>query len=112
MSKEKMDAYKEAKKNRKANIEKEKKAQKFDKVFWRVVLGVVAAGLIALLTISLINVFRDTTDYSGYTETEYILLDENNIQGTAESEDEETSEASGDDTTEGTEGTEAENKTE
>ena len=55
MSQEKVDRYKEYKKNRKENLEKEKKAAKRSSLIWKIALGVLALGLLVALGITVYN---------------------------------------------------------
>ena len=55
MSQEKVDRYKEYKKNRKENLEKEKKAAQRTSLIWKIVLGVLALALAVALGITVYN---------------------------------------------------------
>ncbi len=55
MSQEKVDKYKEFKKNRKENIEKEKRQQKRTSLIWKIVACVLALGVVAALGITIYN---------------------------------------------------------
>ena len=55
MSQEKVDRYKEYKKNRKENLAKEKKEAQRRSLIWKIVLGVLALALLVALGITAYN---------------------------------------------------------
>jgi hypothetical protein len=87
MSQKKMDAYKEAKKNRKENIAKEKRQKKAQKILWTVIPIVLAAAVLAAIVITVINVVKASQpDYSAYTQTGLVIDDDSNMKGTTTAE--------------------------
>ena len=58
MSQEKVDRYKEYKKNRRDIIEKEKKQKQRSALLWKVLGAVLALGIVAALGITLFNAIR------------------------------------------------------
>ena len=88
MSQQKVDKYKEFKKNRKEELEKERKSKKRTETIWKVVGLVVAAGLVVALAITGINSFRNWKQAQPiYTRDELIIGD---IAGISETEAETT----------------------
>ena len=55
MSQEKVDRYKEYKKNRKEQLEKEKRQQKRNSLLWKIVAGVLALAVVVALGITVYN---------------------------------------------------------
>ena len=91
MSQQKVDKYKEFKKNRKEELEKERKSKKRTETIWKVVGLVVAAGLVVALAITGINSFRNWKQAQPiYTRDELIIGD---IAGISETEEETTTAA-------------------
>ena len=87
MSQKKMDAYKEAKKNRKETIAKEKRQKKAQKILWTVIPIVLAAAVLAAIVITVINVVKaNQPDYSAYTQTNLVIDDDTNMKGTTTAE--------------------------
>ena len=87
MSQKKMEAYKEAKKNRKENIAKEKRQNKAQKILWTVIPIVLAAAVLAAIVITVINVVKaNQPDYSAYTQTNLVIDDDSNMKGTTTAE--------------------------
>ena len=83
MSQQKMDAYKEAKKNRKEIIAKEKRQKKAQKILWTVIPFILAAAVLAAVVITVINVIKaNQPDYSAYTQTALVIDDDSNMKGT------------------------------
>ena len=83
MSQQKMDAYKEAKKNRKEIIAKEKRQKKAQKILWTVIPIILAAAVLAAVVITVINVIKaNQPDYSAYTQTALVIDDDSNMKGT------------------------------
>lgn len=76
MSQEKVDKYKEYKKNRKDIIEKEQKAQKRSKLIGTVVGVVLGAALVAALVITGVNSYKAKKEARPvYDRDSYILAD-------------------------------------
>ena len=94
MSQQKMDQYKEFKKNRKEILQKEKRGQKIRKWIGIGISGLVALGLVAALVITGVNEFTKWKNARPqYERTEYVVGD---VAGVLESEtetEEETGEA-------------------
>lgn len=91
MSQKKVDAYKESKKNRKEEVQKEKRAKKIRAIVGWAILVAVIAGLIVGLVFTFKNCTTQTDD--GYTVTEQVIVDLVDIEGTGtESESEEPTE--------------------
>ena len=83
MSQQKMDAYKEAKKNRKETIAKEKRQKKVQKILWTIIPIVLAAAILVAIVITVINIVKASQpDYSAYTETGLVIDDDSNMKGT------------------------------
>ena len=88
MSQQKVDKYKEFKKNRKEELEKERKAKKRTELIWKIVGLVLAAGLVVALAITGINAFRNWKQAQPiYTRDSLIIGD---IAGISETEAETT----------------------
>ena len=60
MSQEKVDRYKEYKKNRKDIIEKEKKQKQRSTLLWKILGAVLALGIVAALGITVYNAIRNS----------------------------------------------------
>ena len=92
MSQEKVDRYKEYKKNRKENLEKEKKATKRRQLIWKIVGCVVALALVVALGITIYNAVSTRIQARpDYDRTEFIVADVAGIYATeAETEAETT----------------------
>ncbi len=91
MSQQKVDKYKEFKKNRKEELEKERKSKKRTETIWKVVGLVVAAGLVVALAITGWNSFSNWKQAQPiYTRDELIIGD---IAGISETEEETTTAA-------------------
>lgn len=87
MSQKKMEAYKEAKKNRKETIAKEKRQKQAQKILWTVIPIVLAAAVLAAIVITVINVVKaNQPDYSAYTQTNLVIDDDSNMKGTTTAE--------------------------
>ena len=87
MSQQKMEAYKEAKKNRKETIAKEKRQKKIQKILWTVIPIVLAAAVLAAIAITVINVVKaNKPDYSAFTGSALIIDDDSNMKGTTTAE--------------------------
>ena len=83
MSQKKRDAYKEAKKNRKETIAKEKRHKKTQKILWTVIPLVIAAAVLVAVVITVINIVKaNIPNYSDYTPTALVLDDDSNMKGT------------------------------
>ncbi|MBR4165144.1 MAG: hypothetical protein IKR43_02770 [Lachnospiraceae bacterium] len=83
MSQKKMDAYKEAKKNRKETIAKEKRQKKAQKILWTVIPIVLAAAVLTAVVITVVNIVKaNQPDYSAFTESALIIDDDSNMKGT------------------------------
>ena len=84
MSQKKMEAYKEAKKNRKETIAKEKRQKKAQKILWTVIPIVLAAAALVAIVITVINIVKaNQPDYSAYTDTAFIIDDDSSMKGTS-----------------------------
>ena len=91
MSQAKVDKYKEFKKNRKEELEKERKAKKRTTLIWKSVGLVLAAGLVVALAVTGWNAYDNWKQAQPiYTRDELIIGD---IAGIAETEEETTPEA-------------------
>ncbi|MBR3436943.1 MAG: hypothetical protein IKG97_04230 [Lachnospiraceae bacterium] len=87
MSQQKMDAYKEAKKNRKEIIAKEKRQKKAQKILWTVIPIILAAAVLVAVAITIVNVIKASQpDNSAYTQTELIIDDDSSMKGTTTAE--------------------------
>ena len=83
MSQKKMEAYKEAKKNRKEIIAKEKREKKLQKILWTLIPIVLAAAALAAIAITVVNIVRENQpDYSVFTQTAAVIDDDSNMNGT------------------------------
>ncbi|MBQ6293118.1 MAG: hypothetical protein IJK77_04530 [Lachnospiraceae bacterium] len=88
MSQQKVDKYKEFKKNRKEELEKERKAKKRTELIWKIVGLVLAAGLVVALAITGINAWSNWKQAQPvYTRDSLIIGD---IAGISETEEETT----------------------
>ncbi len=86
MSQQKMEQYREFKKNRKEILEKQKRGQKIRKWIGIGIAGLVALGLVVALVITGINeITRSVQARPQYERTEYVLAD---AAGVLESETE------------------------
>lgn len=104
MSQQKVDKYKEFKKNRKEELEKERKSKKRTELIWKIVGLVLAAGLVVALAITGINAWSNWKQAQPiYTRDELIIGD---IAGISETEAE-TTEAAPESTEAPAESTEA-----
>lgn len=88
MSQKKVDAYKESKKNRKAEVAKEKRQKKLGKVLFIVILVAAIIGLGVALFFTFRNTFSNVDD--AFKATDYLLPDYANIESTATEEEEST----------------------
>ncbi|MBP5224946.1 MAG: hypothetical protein J6Z38_05125 [Lachnospiraceae bacterium] len=85
MSQKKVDAYKEAKKTRKEDLAKEKKAKQLRRIIGWVVLALAVVALGIGLYITVKNIREKTAeDNSAYQVSDYELEDYANIAGTTE----------------------------
>ena len=76
MSQAKVDKYKEFKKNRKEELEKEKKAQQRTALIWKCVAIVLALGILVALGITIYNDIKARIDARpDYNREEMILQD-------------------------------------
>ena len=76
MSQAKVDKYKEYKKNRKEELEKEKKLKQRNALIWKLVGIVLALGLLVALGITAYNVIRERVQARpDYNREEMILED-------------------------------------
>ena len=76
MSQAKVDKYKEFKKNRKEELEKEKKAKQRSSMIWKVVAIVLALGLLVALGITAYNTIRTRIQARpDYNREELVLQD-------------------------------------
>jgi flagellar basal body-associated protein FliL len=83
MSQKKMEAYKEAKKNRKETIAKEKRQKKAQKILWTVIPIVLALAALVAIAITVVNIVKaNQPDYSAFTESALIIDDDSNMKGT------------------------------
>ena len=86
MSQQKVDQYREEKKNRKENLVKEKKQQKLN----RILMITIAAIIVCALTVGLILTFtgmaKKGKDQSAYQPSSYVLPDIAGIQPTVSTE--------------------------
>ena len=98
MSQKKVDKYKESKKNRKEIAKKEKNAKKLRALIGWIVLGLILAGIAVALVFTFKNCNTAEED-DGYTGTALVIQDLVDVDGTAETEAEETT-AAEEDTTE------------
>ena len=88
MSQAKVDKYKEFKKNRKEELEKERKAKQRTSTIWKIVGIVLAAGLVVALAITGWNAIQNVVQARPiYTRDELIIGD---IAGISETEEETT----------------------
>ena len=85
MSQEKVDQYKESKKNRKEEVAKKKKQEKLRKLTGWILLGVLVVGLIVGIVLTVVNAQKAKTESQDdvYNESSFILEDHADIQGTA-----------------------------
>lgn len=105
MSQAKVDKYKEFKKNRKEELEKERKAKKRSAMIWKIVGLVCAAGLVVALAVTGINAYSNWKQAQPiYTRDELIIGD---IAGISETEEETTTAAAVESTEAPAESTEA-----
>ena len=105
MSQQKVDKYKEFKKNRKEELEKERKAKKRNALIWKIVGLVCAAGLVVALAVTGINAYSNWKQAQPiYTRDELIIGD---IAGISETEEETTTAAAEESTEAPAESTEA-----
>ena len=104
MSQQKVDKYKEFKKNRKEELEKERKSKKRSELIWKIVGLVLAAGLVVALAITGWNAYSNWKQAQPiYTREELVIGD---IAGISETEAE-TTEAPAESTEAAPESTEA-----
>ncbi len=104
MSQQKVDKYKEFKKNRKEELEKERKSKKRSELIWKIIGLVLAAGLVVALAITGINAYSNWKQAQPiYTREELVIGD---IAGISETEAE-TTEAPAESTEAAPESTEA-----
>ena len=88
MSQQKVDKYKEFKKNRKEELEKERRSKKRNALIWKIVGLVAAAGLVVALAITGWNAYSNWKQAQPiYTREELIIGD---IAGISETEAETT----------------------
>ena len=88
MSQKKVDEYKEFKKNRKANLEKERKAKKRAEQIWKWVGIALAAALVVALAVTGYNAWDNWKKAQPiYTREELVIGD---IAGISETEEEST----------------------
>ena len=88
MSQQKVDKYKEFKKNRKEELEKERKSKKRSELIWKIVGLVLAAGLVVALAITGWNAYSNWKQAQPiYTREELVIGD---IAGISETEAETT----------------------
>ena len=105
MSQQKVDKYKEFKKNRKEELEKERKAKQRSALIWKIVGLVCAAGLVVALAVTGINAYSNWKQAQPiYTRDELIIGD---IAGISETEEETTTAAAEESTEAPAESTEA-----
>ncbi len=91
MSQEKMDKYKEYKKNRKEILEKEKKSEQRRKMFGWAFTGLLALALVVALGITAKNAIQDHKNaLPVYDRNEAVIYD---VAGILDEETEESSEA-------------------
>ena len=90
MSQEKVDKYKESKKTRKEEVAKQKKVMKLRKLTGWIILAVIVVGLAAGLIITFVNNKQAKTESQDalYNESDYLLQDYANIEGTTAAEEE------------------------
>ena len=74
MSQAKVDKYKEYKKNRKEELEKEKKAQRRTSLLWRCVAIVLGLGLLVAIGITAFNGIKDRNQARPDYEREELVL--------------------------------------
>ena len=100
MSQKKVDAYKESKKSRKEEVQKEKRTKKIRAIIGWVILVLIIGGLITGIVFTVKNCVTESGD--GYTVTEQVIEDLVDIEGTGteEESEEETEEESGEATEE------------
>lgn len=104
MSQQKVDKYKEFKKNRKEELEKERKSKKRSELIWKIIGLVLAAGLVVALAITGWNAYSNWKQAQPiYTREELVIGD---IAGISETEAE-TTEAPAESTEAAPESTEA-----
>ena len=84
MSQEKVDRYKEAKKTRKQDMQKQKKRNKMITIITRTVLVLIVAALLFGIGLTVKNQIQAKQGSNPYEETGFDLNDYANIQGTAE----------------------------
>lgn len=90
MSVEKVNQYKESKKNRKQEIEKQKKKAAVDRIVTWIVVVVVIAALVAGIAITVVNQVKKATaakEAMPYTYSAYELMDYADLEGTAPAEE-------------------------
>ncbi len=109
MSQAKVDQYKEFKQNRKANLEKEKKAKQRSALIWKIVGCVAALALVVALGITAYNAIKNRIQARPIYERESMVV--NDVAGILQDETEAPTEAPSESAPESTEaGTEAESK--
>ncbi len=89
MSVEKVNQYKESKKNRKQEIEKQKKKAATSRIVTWVVIIAVLVALAVGLVITVVNQVKASasTDTQPYAYSSYELMDYADIEGTASTEE-------------------------
>ncbi len=83
MSQQKVDRYREEKKNRKVQIAKEKKRKKISRAAGIGLISAAALALIAGIVITFVNInLKKKADIASYyTTSDFVLADLVNIQG-------------------------------
>ncbi len=76
MSQKKVDQYKEFKKNRKENIEKEKRQQKRTALIWKIVAGVLALAVVVALGITIYNGVKTRAQAAPQYDREELIIED------------------------------------
>lgn len=90
MSVEKVNQYKEHKKNRKQEIEQQKKKDALNRVLAWIVAVVVIAALVVGIAVTVVNQVKKASaskEDMSYTYSSYELMDYADIEGTAATEE-------------------------
>ena len=76
MSQKKVDQYKEFKKNRKEEIEKEKRQQKRNALIGKIVAGVLILAVVAALGITVYNAIKRNADAAPQYDRENLVVED------------------------------------
>jgi len=75
MSQQKVDEYREQKKNRKENLAKEKKQKALNRILTFTIAGIIVLALAVGLILTFTGMAKKGTDQSVYQPTGYVLPD-------------------------------------